>query len=199
MAASTAEPYALGSAASEKTIRLALWGACHGANRNWHDDMLQAARLKLWRMGKRWPMVWQYGGAHYRAALNAMRDEYGRLQAQRGHGAEVLDSESQDDVWSHRSLPCGDLPDSHLQALQDLRVMEAAAPGWPAALLLHSELAAAGAAMGVSESRACQIRVRLRAALQDAHAPKAHRRQQHGRTGHARTQENHAGRRAVAP
>jgi hypothetical protein len=96
MAASTAEPYALGSAASEKTIRLALWSACHGANRSWHDDMLQAARLKLWRMGSRWPMVWRYGGAHYRAALNAIR-----------RGPPVLAPESE----VIRTILAGDSPD----------------------------------------------------------------------------------------
>ncbi len=155
-----AEP--LGSPRLENILQNVAWSLGIKRCDPWRDDMLQAARIRLWRTPS------TLLGHQIQAATRAMQDEMRRVtpgartivQGVRGQHRPMFCALSH-----HRQHPLSpDCPESAAAAMQCLRRLQAAFPGWPEALAETDTLAAAGARMGVTESRACQVRCAMRVA-----------------------------------
>lgn len=136
----------------ERMLRAVAHG--FGARRHhlWYDDLLQAARIRLWREAPRKvPSLWTG------IAWQAMASELRRVTDARTQGCTIPGAID----WALLTGSQTDTPESWLQAAQTLQALRAALPGWPDALAESDNLADAGARMGVSESRACQRRGEL--------------------------------------
>lgn len=149
-----AEP--LGSPRLENILQNIAWSLGITRCDPWRDDMLQAARIRLWRTPS------TLLGHQIQAAKRAMQDEMRRVTpgartmvaGVRGPHRPMMVPAS-DISCDLRSQDC---PQSTVSALECLRRLQAAFPGWPEAFFDTDTLVAAGARMGVSESRACQVR-----------------------------------------
>ncbi len=115
----------------------------------WHDDVEQAGRVAIWQAAPGCKAL------AYAVARRAMIDELRRTQPG-GRSIHAGEHAAWDAERDCRATV--DTPDALLEAAQALAAMEALAPGWPEALALSDGLAAAGRRLGVSESRACQVR-----------------------------------------
>ena len=144
----------------ESILENIAWSLSIRRDHPWRDDALQAARIRLWRQ----PATLL--GHQIQAATRAMQDEMRRVTP----GARTI---VQGVRGQHRPMFCAlshyrqpplspDCPESAATAMQCLRRLQATFPGWPDALAETDTLAAAGARMGVTESRACQVRGEMR-------------------------------------
>ena len=137
------------------------WRANAGHFRgDYYDDILQAGRIAVWRCGATTP------GHQAVVAYSAMIDEMRRVTPggrRKGDRPQFVpwrppsDDEALRRQWEDVRVDDA-CPESDLEAAQLLTALDEIAPGWPEALALHGDLASAGAALGVSESRACQVR-----------------------------------------
>jgi hypothetical protein len=157
----------------ERILGAQAWKAKAGYFRgDYYDDILQAGRIAVWRCGATKP------GHQAVVAYSAMIDEMrrvtpgGRWKGPRPEFVSWRPPSDDEAAQKHARREWEDVrvtdacPESHLEAAQLLAALDAIAPGWPEALALYGDLAAAGAAMGVTESRACQVRGVLQRRLQ---------------------------------
>jgi hypothetical protein len=143
-------------------------GLLVGRRSLWWDDLLQAARIALWQR----PDTPDF--AVPRLARSAMIDELRRLTpgGRRLHerrcplmvpwSPPVSGRSAQEtpDEWPDTRADT-DTPEALYGARETLQSLQALGAGWPEALAVSATLRAAGQRMGVSESRACQVRTRL--------------------------------------